>query len=257
LSTSNSKTKGLAWIVLAIIVAGLAAMSLPRLARHVPWRVENWLAAIVGGPSPGKSCTGRTHPESIALFRELAKRVYPVYPDDNALPITIEVIGGKTVNAFATLGGHIYVFDGLLRQAGSAEELAGILAHEIEHVRNRHIMQGIAANLFTVGVLGVVLPGDAGVQSGIARLLVMLRFSRQQEQEADEMGLQRLQAAHVDAAGFQQFFLRAEKMASPPEILSSHPANEMRAKLAATFHESGATPIMDANQWKLLQRICD
>ena len=232
-------------------------MSLPWLARHMPWRMENWLAAVVGGPPPGSPCAGRNDPQSLALFGDLTKRVYPIYPDDKALPITIEVIGGKTVNAFATLGGHIYVFDGLLKQAGSADELAGILAHEIEHVRNRHIIQGIAANLFTVGVLGVVLPGDAGVGTGIARLLVMLKFSRQQEHEADERGLQRLQAAHVDTAGFQQFFLRAEKMASAPEILSSHPANEMRAQLAATFRDSTVTPIMDAAQWKTLQRICD
>jgi beta-barrel assembly-enhancing protease len=245
------------WIVLAIFVATLAAMSLPRLARHMPWRMENWLAAVVGGPAPGIPCVGRSHPQSLALFSDLTKRVYPIYPDDHALPITIEVIGGKTVNAFATLGGHIFVFDGLIKQAGSAEELAGILAHEIEHVRNRHIIQGIATNLFTVGVLGVVLPGDAGVASGIARLLVMLRFSRQQEEEADEMGLQRLQAAHVDTAGFQQFFLRAEKMPSPPEILSSHPANDMRANLAATFRDSTVAPIMDADQWKTLQRICE
>lgn len=245
------------WILLAIFVAVLAAMSLPRLARHVPWRIENWLAAIVGAPAPGVACVGRNHPQSLALFSDLTRRIYPIFPDDNALPVTIEVIGGKTVNAFATLGGHIFVFDGLIKQAGSAEELAGILAHEIEHVRNRHIIQGIAANLFTVGVLGVVLPGDAGVGSGIARLLVMLRFSRQQEQEADETGLRRLQAAHVDVAGFQQFFERAEKMASPPEILSSHPANEMRAKLAASFRDSAVTPIMDAAQWKTLQRICD
>jgi peptidase M48-like protein len=245
------------WIVLAIFVTTLAAMSLPRLAKHMPWRMENWLAAIVGGPALGTPCVGHNHPDSLALFSDLTKRVYPIYPDDPALPISIEVIGGKTVNAFASLGGRIYVFDGLIQQAGSADELGGILAHEIEHVRNRHIIQGIAANLFTVGVLGVVLPGDAGVGTGIARLLVMMKFSRQQEQQADEMGLRRLQAAHVDTSGFEQFFLRAEKMASPPEILSSHPANEMRAKLAATYRDSTVTPIMDAAQWKTLQRICD
>jgi len=247
----------LLWVVVAIAVAAGAAIGLPHFAKHVPWRVERWMAGVLGGPPVGNACQGRSHPESLTLFRKLVQRIYPLYPQDGSLPITVEVVPGKTVNAFATLGGHIYVFDGLIKQAQSAEELAGVLAHEIEHVRNRHIIQGVAVNLFTLEALKIVLPGGHQLGSQIAYLLLTLKFSRQQEHEADEMGLERLQAAHVDAAGFEQFFARAEKMSSPPQIISNHPASEFRAELAARFRGYPIDPIMDQQEWGMLKTICD
>ena len=215
------------------------------------------MANVFGGAPHARPCTGRGKPESLALLEKLVKRVYPLSADDSALPITIEVIPGAPVNAFATLGGHIYVFEGLIKQAKSAEELAGVLAHEIEHVRNRHIIQGVAVNLFTLGALKVALPGDQQTGSQIARVLLTLTFSRQQEYEADEMGLQRLRAARVDAGGIQQFFARAEKMPSPPQILSNHPANETRARLAEQYRGYPVEPIMDATEWAILGAICE
>jgi hypothetical protein len=63
--------------------------------------------------------------------------------------------------------------------------------------------------------------------------------------------------ARVDAAGFQQFFARAEKMPSPPEIVSNHPANDSRAELAARFRGHPVEPIMDQAEWAALKTICD
>jgi predicted Zn-dependent protease len=253
---TGSKSKGLLWVVAAVVVAMAAAIGLPGMAKHVPWPVERWMAGMLGGASVNRACQGRSHPESLALFRKLVQRIYPLAPGDGTLPITIDVVPGKTVNAYATLGGHIYVFDGLLRQARSADELAGVLAHEIEHVRNRHIIQGVAVNLFTLGALKVVLPGGHA-DSQIAYMLLTLKFSRQQEHEADVMGLERVRMARADAAGFQQFFARAEKMPSPPQIISNHPANEVRAELAARFRGYPVEPIMDQNEWGMLQTICE
>ena len=214
------------------------------------------MADVLGGRPPDTPCNGRSQEGSLALFGKLVKRVYPLYPEDAALPIAIDVIPGETVNAFATLGGHIYVFEGLVKQTQSAEELAGVLAHEIEHVRNRHIIQGLAVNLVTIEALKAALPGDRRAGSEIAYLLLALKFSRQQEQEADEMGLRRLQSARVDSAGFQQFFARAERMPSPPQILSNHPTNKFRAELAARFRSYPVDPIMDPKEWQLLRAIC-
>ncbi|MEO7727794.1 MAG: M48 family metallopeptidase, partial [Burkholderiales bacterium] len=201
-------------------------------------------------------CNGRTHPESAALFRKLVQRLYPLVPGDGELPVTIEVIPGKTVNAYATLGAHIYVYEGLLKQAQSADELAGVLAHEIEHVRNRHIMQGVAVNLFTLGALNIILPGDAS-DAYVAFMLLTLKFTRQQEHEADVTGLERLRAARVDAAGFQNFFARAKGLPAAAQIISSHPGNEERAELAAQSKGYAVEPIMDAKEWAVLKTICE
>jgi predicted Zn-dependent protease len=218
--------------------------------------MERWMAGALGVAQLNIPCAGRSQPESLALFEQLVKRIYPLYPEDGTIPITIDVIPGRTVNAFATLGGHIYVFEGLLKRAQSADELAGVLAHEIEHVRNRHVIQGVAVSLLTLGALKGGMLGDQEAGSGIAYHLLTLKFSRQQEYEADEMALERLQMAHVDAAGFRQFFERAEKMPSPPQILSSHPANEFRSELAARFRGYPVDPVMDQKKWSILAAIC-
>ncbi|MCE9642018.1 MAG: M48 family metallopeptidase, partial [Betaproteobacteria bacterium] len=144
---------------------------------------------------------------------------------------------------------------GLLKAAQSPDELAGVLAHEIEHVRNRHIMQGIAVNLLTVGALQVVLPGGHA-DSQIAFMLLTLKFSRQQEYEADVTGLERLRAARVDAAGLQNFFARLEKGPAPPQIISNHPASEARAELAARFRGYPVEPVMSDQEWAVLKTIC-
>ena len=253
----TSKAKGLLWAAITIAVAAAVAIGLPRMAKHVPWTVERWMGNILAGPAAENACQGRNHPESLTLFHKLVQRLYPLAPGDSELPITIEVVPGKTVNAYATLGGHIYVFDGLLKQARSADELGGVLAHEIEHVRNRHIIQGVAVNLFTLRALKIVLPGDHPTGSYIAFMLLTLKFSRQQEYDADMAGLERVRMARVDAAGFQQFFARAEKMPSPPEIVSNHPANDSRAELAARFRGHPVEPIMDQAEWAALKTICD
>ncbi len=254
---TESKSRGLRWLLIAIAIAATAAIGLPGMAKHVPWPVERWMAGMLGGMPVGNACQGRSHPESLALFRKLVQRIYPLAPGDSDLPITVEVIPGKTVNAYAMLGGRIYVFDGLLRQARSADELAGVLAHEIEHVRNRHVIQGFAVNFFTLGVLKVVLSGGHQTESQIAFMLLTLKFSRHQEYEADEAGLERVRMARVDPAGFQQFFARAEKMPAPPQIISNHPANELRAELAARFRGYPVEPIMDQKEWETLKTICE
>ncbi|MEO8441280.1 MAG: M48 family metallopeptidase [Betaproteobacteria bacterium] len=253
----TAKAKGLLWVAIAIAVAGAVAIGLPTMAKHVPWPVERLMGNIFGGSAVSNACRGRSHPEAPALFGKLVRRLYPLVPGDSELPITIDVVPGKTVNAYATLGGHIYVFDGLLKKAQSPDELAGVLAHEIEHVRNRHVIQGVAVNVFTLSALKVVLPGDHPTESYIAYLLLTLKFSRQQEYEADLAGLERLRAARVDAAGFQQFFERAAKMSAPPAIISNHPSNEQRKELAARFKGYPVEPLLDSKEWEAVKIICD
>ncbi len=251
-----SKAKGLAWVAAGCAVAVVAAVGLPALARHVPWSVEHWIGRFAGQPVAGGVCAGRGDPSSTLALKKLVARIYPLDDEDRSLPITVDVVPGTTVNAFATLGGHVYVFDGLLKRARSADELAGVLAHEIAHVRHRHIIEGAVVNLFTWGALRAALPNGTPSGSEAAYLLLSLKFSREQEHEADEDGLRRLKQAHVDAAGLEQFFARLEELPSPPAILSNHPPSEERASLAATFTGYPTEPALGADEWKSLARIC-
>lgn len=249
----SSKARGLLWVAAGIALAAVMALGLPSAAKKLPWGVERWMARVLDSPPASPVCHS---PSGQAALDDLVRRIDPVMPGDAGVPITVDVLGADTMNAYAALGGHIHVFDGLLQKAQSPEELAGVLAHEIEHVRNRHITQDLAVKLLTISVLSTVLPGDHGGRAQAAYLMLTLRFSRQQEAEADRLGLERLKAAHVDAAGFRAFFARARQEASPPEWLSSHPDDENRAALAAQYTGYPVEPVLDPEHWQALRRIC-
>lgn len=253
---SAGKRKGLLWALAAVGIGACFAALLPSIAKHVPWRIERWMDHAVGASALLRPCRGKAQPGSLAAFNKLVARLYPLDAEDRELPITVDVIAGDTINAFAALDGHIHVFEGLIRHVQSPEELAGVIAHEIEHVRGRHIMQGLAVNLFTLTALSSALPSDSPTNSRIAYTLLGMKFSRQQEAEADEHGLNRLRAAQVDAAGFGHFFARAERSSAAPAWLSSHPSSEARAELARRAANFPTTAILTNAEWRALGAIC-
>lgn len=140
------------------------------------------------------------------------------------------------VNALALPGGHIVVFTGLIRAAESAEEVAGVLAHEIGHVERRHALRNMIHGLGWRAVLGVALwDFSGGVWGNMARELVTLSYSRDLELEADREGVSLLRRAGLPADGMAQFFERMDRDAkSPPALLSSHPGGMERL---AALHE--------------------
>ncbi len=83
-----------------------------------------------------------------------------------------------------------------------------------------------------------------------------MTFSRKQEGEADEGGLQRLQDARIDVAGFERFFERAENMSVLPLILSDHPSSGTRAQLARRYAGHPFDPLMDRKDWNRLKTLC-
>jgi predicted Zn-dependent protease len=255
-SIPGSKFKGIIWLLAALLAGGMFALGLPFIARHIPWSVEQRLAMMVNGSPEIQACDLERHKEAAALLERVVRRVYPLYPADREFPAKVTIIRGDTVNAFAFLGGRIYVYEGLLKQTESAEELAGILAHEIEHVRRRHIVQGVFVRLMTVQAFKVIFTGQGSMDPQLAGMLLNMRFSREQESEADEGGLKRLHDARIDVSGLQHFFERAGNMSSLPTILSDHPASESRAELMKKYRNSSPDPIMSRAEWAQVKTIC-
>ena len=113
------------------------------------------------------------------------------------------VVDDAQVNAFAVPGGHVVVFTGLIRAAASSDELAGVLAHEIQHVVLRHSVRGLVRTMGWRAALSIVF-GDVGPLSGVGELasrLGSLKFSRDQETAADLGGLALLRRARIDPRG--------------------------------------------------------
>jgi Zn-dependent protease with chaperone function len=146
------------------------------------------------------------------------------------------------VNAFALPGGHVVVFTGLLRSAQSADEVAGVLAHEASHIRLRHALRNMIHALGWRAVLGVAL-GDysGGIWGDMARELGELSYSRDLEREADLEGLVLLRRAGLPPEGMASFYERLAKLEkAPPPLLSSHPAGmERLAALREAIESQG------------------
>ncbi|MDD9971031.1 MAG: M48 family metallopeptidase [Myxococcales bacterium] len=144
----------------------------------------------------------------------------------------VRVLDAETVNAFALPGGQIVVYTGLIAKAEALDEVAGVLAHEIAHVTQRHGLQRIAQSLGVAGSLELLL-GDLGGLSAIAvelmRAGALTSYGRDQEREADEQGVLTMHASGLDADGIARFFQKLQKEQDEMEIpeifawMSSHP----------------------------------
>ncbi len=150
------------------------------------------------------------------------------------------IMNDTNLNAFAIPGGHVVVLTGLLEAAENAEEVAGVLAHELAHVTRRHSLRQLVQS---AGVMLLVqaLIGDASGLAGVvtegSRFLLQQRFSRDFEREADDEGWQYLLAAEVDPRGMTRFFERLRRLeegqggaalGGSMALLNTHPATDER-----------------------------
>jgi predicted Zn-dependent protease len=178
--------------------------------------------------------------ESIAQFvRELGGHIVR-RADTTGRSYEFRVIDSEVANAFAIPGGFIFVNRGILHRAESASELAGVLAHEIGHVVERHGLEQMAKARNTntaVGLVYVLLGRSPGAAEQVALQVAgsawMAKHSRQAEHEADRVGVLYLARAGLDPRGMPRFFQRLldEERTSPSELLawfSTHPVTEDR-----------------------------
>lgn len=155
-----------------------------------------------------------------------------------------------SINAFAVPGGYVVVNTGLIKAADSAEEVAGVLAHEVQHVERRHTLKNLLHSLGFRALIALALGDFSGTLGNAAATLSELKFGRDLESEADTLGLSALRKAGVAPQGMASFFgklAKQEQGAAPPTLLSTHPASEERMKtLGKQIQDQGnwpATPL--------------
>jgi predicted Zn-dependent protease len=155
---------------------------------------------------------------------------------DLKIPLTVKVIDSPGINAFALPGGFLYVNSGLLLAADEEAQLAGVMAHEIAHVAARHwASQMTKATILQYAMIPLVFtPMSYGVYYGIMEAymngvpLAFLKFSRNDEAEADYLGMQYLYKAGYDPNSYLTIFAKVmqEERSSPgsvPKIFMDHP----------------------------------
>jgi predicted Zn-dependent protease len=193
-------------------------------------------------------------PQIVSYVRGVAERVIAIGRKDRGdVKWEVNVIDDpKTVNAFATPGGFLYVYSGLLAAADNEAQLAGVMAHETGHVVARHSARSMvtAYGLEAVAALATGQNPNllAQVASSIAANGLMLAHSRADETEADEFGVRYASAAGYDPHALAEFFriLQSKQGAMPGVMvyLSDHPATGDRIahieQMIATKHLGGS-----------------
>lgn len=174
----------------------------------------------------------------VAYRNEFAWEVYIIDDDD-------------VLNAFATPGGYIFVYTGLIKFLDSEAQLAGVLGHEIAHSALRHSTKQMT-KAYGIGALASIVTGnpEPGMLEQIALSLISLKFSRGAETEADMHSVEYLCPTEYRADGAAGFFIKTQDQPAPPEFLSTHPnpANRVEniQKHAAELNCQGKANDQDA-----------
>jgi predicted Zn-dependent protease len=158
----------------------------------------------------------------------------------------LHIVQDDVLNAFATPGGYIYVYTGLIQYLQEADDLAGVIGHEIAHSDQRHSSKQLQRQYGISALLSILLGGDSGtlatIAGNIAGTGATLAFSRDAESEADDYSVRYLsntEYACNGAASFFQKLIDEDNQGGTPEFLSTHPSPDNRVEdineLAATL----------------------
>jgi predicted Zn-dependent protease len=252
---------GVAGITTILYFQGIPAMA-SLMASHVPvsWEEHLGQAVVRHLAPPEKRCLDPTGGE---IIHKIVNQLTASY-SGNPYTFRVIVVNDPIVNAFAAPGGYIIIFCGLIKQTKTAEELAGVLAHEMQHTLHRHGTRAILQHASTKLLLSAMVGDSRGAMTyGLegARILGMLRYSRQNEEEADRDGIRMAAASGIDPTGLVTFFEGIKKKESfrLPAYLSTHPDLEERIdrlKRLAAESPGRLTKLLPDYNWQDLQGIC-
>ncbi len=164
-----------------------------------------------------------------AMVLEILNNGDLAYRDEFVWQVTL--LDGDQLNAFATPGGYIYVYSGLIKFLDDADDLAGVLGHEIAHADLRHTSRNLQKSQGVQVLLSIILGQDAGalaqVAGQVAGTVAGLSFSRDFETEADARAVEYNSMTIYSCDGVKNFFQKlvdSGNGSSQPEFLSTHPS---------------------------------
>lgn len=247
--------------VSAFVFIGVPLASGP-LARRTPPAFERQLGDNIDAQLRlvFKDCEGEEGQDALYLFGDLLEG-----SDSEPFNIRVRAVEAPFVNAFALPGGAVLVTDDLIEMAETPDELGAVIAHEVAHVDERHVMQAVWRSMGLGVVLDAVLGGGTG--AGQQLILLMgsfadLRFSREAEREADRRGMALLHAQGLSSQGMATFFERiaakeeGEGAALVKELMSSHPESLRRAKALRGLGRPGDRAF-DIKDWAAIKGACE
>lgn len=211
-------------VLLAALLVSMAALFAEQLASYIPFDVE----LSVAGPYTGDETDTPSAAER--YLAQLTDELAAASELPEGMTITPHYSDGDTVNAFATLGGHIVIYRGLVEKMPSENALAMVVAHEIAHIKHRDPITSLSRGVLVQLVLAAIAGGDTGFVLGKGGMLTLLTFNREMEEDADEQALRTLNNYYGHVAGAAALFevLHDEGAEALPEFFSTHPLDASR-----------------------------
>lgn len=245
LSSSIVRTRRWPYFILALITTLGLVIGQPIVSQALPWRdlIFRGIQIIqLSNLSPQQEVEiGRQineqlisqririlqNPEITQYVNQIGQRLV-AQSNSASIPYTFQVVNDPSVNAFATMGGYVYVNRGLLLLADNEAELASVMAHEIGHIAGRHAVEQMRKTAIASGLVGA-----AGLDRNVAANIgVELAFrrpnSRKDELEADSFGLDALRRAGYAQSAMVTFMTKLLRNNSVPTFLSTHPGTSER-----------------------------
>lgn len=231
-----------AGVAVLFAALGLTALLIGSYAgRYMPMSWENAFAAAVfgpadGGPEDSEPASGE-FPAAEAALQEIVDRLAAGMDLPEELRITAHYMDDNELNAFATLGGHIFVTRGLAARVPNENALAFVIAHEIAHAGNRDVAASLGGALLAQLVLAVVTGANADLADGLIygpNAIILRRFSRDAERAADRDALAAVAGTYGHVAGADAFFLMILSKSGPTsadevlKFLDTHPLTAKR-----------------------------
>lgn len=246
--------------VVLFVTVGVPVLSGP-VARATPVSMEERMGDNINGQMSHlfPACE---NPAGQRVLDQLGDRIAAAA--DTPFDIRVRAVDAPMVNAFAMPGGRIMITGELIRQAETPDELSAVIAHEIAHVEQRHVMQAVWRNFGVGMLLDLVVGGGtgAGQQAVIlAGQASELSYSRSAEAEADARGQALLHADGLSSQGMAPFFERLagkgrrSEVDEAAEFLNTHPDSARRARVARQAARSGRSALT-AEEWRTVKSTC-
>jgi Zn-dependent protease with chaperone function len=247
-------------VSIVVVVLFGVPLAADRLAPLVPQSFERRLGDVA--ESQVKAVFGSkvcNNPPGQAAFAKLVNAVRDSVGFDTS--IQASVLSSPIANAFALPGGKVYVFSELLAKADNADELAGILAHELGHLSHRDSMRNLIYNGGTSFLIGLLF-GDitgSGALIFASRSVVTASYSREAEQNADSFAIDAMHRLGRSPRPMGELLFRVTGKEGDKSltILSSHPLTEDRlARMSSEDQPPSGPPLLTSAEWESLKAIC-
>ena len=250
------------FVIIPALSDTLAGMIPPDRETAIGRQALNQISGVLGG-GDSESLTCKNE-DGVKALEKMTARL--TADQDIAYELDIRVFDHGMVNAFAVPGGHVVLFDGLLDAATSAEEVAGVLGHEIGHVVHRDPTRLTLRTAGSVGILGMVFGDFAGGALALVLVerLMSANYSQDAEAAADVYAHRVLAEAGLPAQPFAGFFLKLKDKYGDSEGVMSHLASHPNlagradaANAADTIKGQSFDPVLTPDEWAALKAICD